>query len=426
VSRPAFPSQPSGRRAPARTATLLASLVCLLGGAAGSAWGAKRPPDIAAPQAVLVEPATGDVLYRRAADEPRPVASATKLMTALLVLERVSLDDVFRAVPYRGLADESRLGLRPGERMQVRDLLRALLLVSANDAAATLAVGTSGSLSAFVDAMNQRARQLGLAHTHYANPIGLDAGGNYSSAADLVKLTSAVRRIAFFRRTVSLPRARLATGDVPRVVDNRNDLVGRARWVDGVKTGHTPLAGYVLVGSATRGGVTVLSAVLGDSSRAARDADTLALLRYGLEQYHVASLVRPGRVLATAAIRYRERDRVALVASRSVRRIVRRGERPTLTLHGPRRVEGPLAAGAVVGRVVVRLRGRVVARVPLVTAADVPKVGLAERAAGLLLKPGTLAVVGALTLGTVGLAGARRRRLRRRRAARRGMEAGAA
>jgi D-alanyl-D-alanine carboxypeptidase (penicillin-binding protein 5/6) len=392
----------------AALAALLLAVTLAVGTPAAAA-----PPAIDAPQAILVEPQTGDVVFSRDADAERPVASTTKLMTALLVLERDSLDDVFTAPPYHGDPAESRLGLHAGERMAVRDLVRAMLIESANDAAQTLALGTAGSVPAFVAQMNQRAAELGLRHTHYANPIGLDAPGNFSSAADLATLALRLRRSAFFRRTVALRSARLQTGDHPRTVDNRNDLVGNYRIVTGIKTGHTPLAGYALVGSATRGGVDVVSVVLRDPSAAVRDADTLALLRYGLDQYRREPIVSRDRVLARARVRYREDDRIELVPARTVARVLRVGERPTLTVRAPRKLEGPLPAGAVAGTITVRLRGRVVSRVPLVTAAPVPKVGWGERALDFAFKPGTLAGLGLLAAGGVGIA----LLLRRRRAA---------
>src|SRR4029077_14441342 len=181
---------------------------------------------------------------------------------------------------------ESVIGLRAGERMKVSDLVRGLLVASANDAAATLAVDVAGSRKKFVKLMNEQARKLGLPHTHYANPVGLDEPGNYSTVADLIKLALVLRRHAFFRETTNLGHVTLQSGDHPRPLTNVNALLNKVAYVNGVKTGHTQDAGYCLVGSATRDGITVVSAVLGDPSEAARDSDTLALLRYGLAQYH--------------------------------------------------------------------------------------------------------------------------------------------
>src|SRR4051794_21329591 len=226
------------------------AVLALLPGASAAA-----PPSLHARAAILVQPDTGDVVYARSPDARRPIASTTKLMTALLTLERTNLDDVVPAAPYHPLPAESVAGLRTGERLTVRDLLRALLLASANDAAETLAVDVSGSQAAFVRAMNARAAQLHLRNTHYANAIGLDEQGNYSSARDLVTLAGVLLRKPFFALTVNRPRATLSSGARVRRIVNRNSLVREFPFVHGVKTGHTQQAGYVLVGEAQRHGV---------------------------------------------------------------------------------------------------------------------------------------------------------------------------
>jgi len=372
-------------------------------------------PVVRAPAAILVEPATGDVVYRRNADDQRPVASTTKLMTALLTLEREKLSTTFTTIPYRAAPAESVIGLRAGERMTVADLMRGLLLASANDAAATLAARVGGTRARFVRLMNRRARALGLRDTHYSNPIGLDQAGNHSSAEDLVKLTLILRRNAFFRAVTNLPSATLKTGGRPRTITNRNTLVRTVRAVNGVKTGHTSTAGYVLVGSATRNGITVVSAVLGDPNEAARDADSLTLLRYGLDRYHRLAATVKGRTYATAKLAHRD-QRVNFVATRTVRRTVRRGEHYRLRILGtPREVDGPLPAGARVGTVEIRWRGKPVDRVALVTDRAVSGATVAQKAGGLIGRTLIVLLVAALALGSLQVVLLRRRMQRRRR-----------
>ena len=382
-------------------------------------------PSLLAESAILVEPSTGDVVFARSPNRRLQIASTTKIMTSLVVLERLSLEDVLTHRGYRRtFPDESLLGLVRGERMSVRDLLRGLLLASGNDAALTLARGAAGSPAAFVPLMNRRARELGLTGTHFSNPIGLDARGNYSTAADLVRLTREVfARSSFFRRTVDLPSARLQSSRGGLRVGNRNTLVRRVAFVNGVKTGHTPAAGYVLVGSGTRGGVTMISAVLGDPSESARNVDTLALLRYGLARYRLRPVLRSGQVVASAKVRYREEERIDLVPQRPYSLVVRRGEpRPTYTVQRPETLTGPMRTGTRVGLVTVRYRGRVTARIPLVTAEPVPEVGFLERTADAIFGPGTLLAIAALAvLVAMGVRRERRRRERRRRRAARNM-----
>jgi D-alanyl-D-alanine carboxypeptidase (penicillin-binding protein 5/6) len=373
------------------------------------------PPAIRAPAAILVEPATGDVVFQRQAARPRAIASTTKLMTTLVTLERAKLSQTMTAVRYHALPAESVIGLRAGERLTVADLLRGVLLASANDAAATLAARIGGSQRAFVALMNRRARELGLTHTHYANAIGLDAAGNHSSAEDLVKLTLILRRNAFFRAVTNLPSATLRTGAHERTILNRNVLVRAVPEVNGVKTGHTLAAGYVLVGSASKHGITVISAVLGDSGEGARDADSLALLRYGLSRYRRVTPVRTGQPFASVKLAHRD-ERAQLVAARTVVRTARRGERlPVRVLDVPRELDGPLPAGTRVGTIEVRWRGRTVASVPLVTRRAIAEASLWQRGDDLLSRTLTVVILSALALASLQLVLLRRRAVRRRR-----------
>ncbi len=398
-------------------AVLVLALVAALGASVPSAAAQERP-SLRSPSAILVEPATGDIVFERDAGDRRAIASTTKLMTALLTLERASLDDVMTAVRYDAAPIESQLGLRAGERLTVRDLLRGLLLESANDAAATLATRVAGSRRAFVRLMNRRARELGLRDTRYANPIGLDEEDGYSSATDLVKLTLILRRFAFFREVVDQPRATLRSGDHRRVIDNRNTLVREHPFVTGVKTGRTQRAGFVLVGSATRRGVTVIAAVLGAPTEAVRNADTLALLRYGTDRYRIRTAMREGQALAKVDLEARD-EQVDLVASRTVKRTTRRDERLDVRVTGaPRELDGPLPAGARVGTAEVRMRGRVVERVALVTAREVDAATFAERFVTWVGRGSTLLLLAAFGGCSLLLVLLRRRATRRRPAQR--------
>jgi serine-type D-Ala-D-Ala carboxypeptidase (penicillin-binding protein 5/6) len=340
------------------------------------AQAAERPPDVgSAAAAIVVDGRNGEVMFAKNVDSRRAIASTTKLMTALLALERARPRQVFSAPPYNPLPPESRINLQAGERMTVRDLLEALLLESANDAAVTLAEGISGTREDFVAEMNERAAELGLDDTSYANPIGLDDPANYSTARDLAALSVRLMRRPRFRRVVDMPEAELESGARPRVIDNRNELVARYPWVTGIKTGHTIEAGDVLVGSARgRGGARVISVVLGEPSEAARDADTLALLRWGLGRFRRVEALDPKRPLARADIEYRD-ERAALVPRRRAEVLVRAGERIERRVRAPKEVDGPLPAGERVGSVTVLVDGAPVRRVALVTAAEVPGAG---------------------------------------------------
>jgi serine-type D-Ala-D-Ala carboxypeptidase (penicillin-binding protein 5/6) len=387
-------------------------LLAVLG--AGAPAARARLPPVSAPAAILVEASTGDTLYARHPDQVRAIASTTKLMTVLLALEHDPLTRTVSVPPYSIGSQESSIGLRTGERMTIADLVRAALLPSANDAAYTLAIRTAGSKARFVRLMNRRARQLGLTHTHYSTPVGLDTPGNHSSPRDLVRLAGVLRRIPFARRTMNEGRAVLRSGSHRRVVLNRNDLVRRVSWINGVKTGHTAAAGYVLVGSGTQRGMTLYSAVLGTSGEGTRDADSYALLSYGFRTFGLVHAVNRGAVLAQLRVKDVGGVRIPVRAARSVRSLMRRGTKIHLILQVPHELTGPLPKGAVVGHVVVRGGGRRLARVPLVAGRRVPEIAAATRIFRDLRTPAIF--VGVLALIALAVAGeSRRRRARRRR-----------
>lgn len=381
----------------------------------------ERPGLDSVAAAILVDARDGTPILAKHPREQRSIASTTKLMTALLTLERAPFDAIYTASSYRPAAAESKIDLRPGERMRVRDLFKALMLESANDAAAALADGVSGSRPAFVADMNERAAELGLEDTSYANPIGLDDPLNYSSARDLSTLARRLLRDRRFAKVVDSPSATLTSGTRPRTVANRNDLIAMVPAVDGIKTGHTTDAGYVLVGSATgSNGAQVVSVVLGEPSEAARNTDTLALLRYGLAQYRRIPVLSTDRAVAEVEVAYRD-ESVPLVSARSVAVTARRDQRIVERVDAPDELHGEIAAGTRVGTVAVLRDGKVVRRVPLLAGEEVPGAGPLRRVAstlGISLTALVLLVIVSIVAIT-GIQIRRRRRARSQEARRR-------
>lgn len=370
-------------------------------------------PKVGAPQAILVEPATGEIVFARNANTERPIASTTKMMTALIALDNAKLNQTLTTAPYNGLAVESTAGFKAGEHVKVSDLIRALLVASANDAAHTLAVRIGGgSAQKFVDMMNARARKIGLTHTHFANPIGLDSPGNYSTATDLVKLGLVLRTNAFARATMDKAQVTLESGAHKRTLKNRDTLIGKVPFMNGIKTGHTNSAGYLLVGSASRRGVTLVSAVMGTGSEGARNSDTLALMRYGFKRYTVAPAVKANQVYASVKVKDHDQT-VDLVAKANVKRVVRKGQKITTKAVVPAELTGPLAAGAKGGTLNLIYRGRVVDSVPLFTTAPVAAPAAASGLAHDLIGPGGVALI-VIAVGTIVGVVLRRRAARRR------------
>src|SRR3954451_10545772 len=222
----------------------------------------QRP--ITAPAAILVEANTGAVLWGKRAHQRRPVASTTKIMTGVLALEHLPLDQVVRINPIVPRVALGREGLRADERVPVWKLMYGLLLFSGNDDALALAIATSGSRGAFLELMNQKARELGLRDTHYTTPSGVVDRGNHSSAYDLAALARYAMAIPRFRAITRthIAHVKWAKPTYAKTYVNKNLLLGTYRGADGVKTGWTTVAGHCLVVSARRGGTSLIAVVL--------------------------------------------------------------------------------------------------------------------------------------------------------------------
>jgi D-alanyl-D-alanine carboxypeptidase len=322
-------------------------------------------PSVLARAYIVESSVDGRTLAARDADTPRPMASITKLMTVLVALERLKLDDVVTVSPVAARVGESTLDLEAGETLTVRDLVIGALVPCANDAATELAIAAAGSVPRFVAAMNSKARALGLTGTHYENPHGLDQPGHHSTARDIATLLRVALRNPVIRRYAALPRATLSSG---RVVESTDNLIATVPGIVGAKTGHTDLAGWAQVAFARVGRVGITAAVLGDPSEAARDADLAALLRFGLASYRPSRVVDANRTYASIPVGWGETP-LRVVAPRA---IVRPApvDRPLVErVVVPAVAALPVRAGQRLGTLVVQDGGRVVVRSPLVAAA---------------------------------------------------------
>jgi len=366
-------------------ALLLAVLVALLLPGTGTAAGQKQEKQAQSSPRVegrawgLIDARSGDVLLSHAGNEPLPIASTTKLMSAYVAMKDLPLDKIVRAQPYEPEYGESLMGLRAGQRISVRDLLYGLILRSGNDAAHTLAIDAAGSEGRFVAQMNRYAAALGLSHTHYANPVGLDEKGNYSTALDLMTLTRHLLAIPAFAKIADSRSAVLRSVHPRRRIETINELLEMAPWVTGVKTGHTFGALYVLVGSGRKHGISLISVVIGAPSDEARFVGNLELLEWGFHQYRHKLPIRAGQDLADPEIRY-SGGQLPLRAERSLAVGVRRGQRVDVRVRAPNEVEGPLRRGRRLGRATVFVEGRRVGRVALLAGRSLPEASALDRA----------------------------------------------
>ncbi len=239
-----------------------------------------EPPEVNARAFLLADYSTGTVILARNEREPLPPASLTKVMTALIALERASPEEVVVVSERAAQAEGMRMGLLPGQKVRLRTLLYGLLLLSANDAAVAIAEHVAGSVDAFVELMNARAAELGMRDTHFVNPHGLDAEGHLSSAYDLFLLA----RYALANETFASIVASQALEDEGYRFENSNRLLRLYPGADGVKTGTTEAAGECLIASATRGNRRGIAIVLDSPDRYGEAA---TLLEYYFNNFAV-------------------------------------------------------------------------------------------------------------------------------------------
>lgn len=247
--------------------------------------------EVSATAAVLMDADMGQVLYEKNGDRQMLIASTTKIMTALVVLEHAAPDDVITVTPDH-MAEGSSMYLRAGETVRVEELLYGLLLCSGNDAALAL-TECAGGLTPFVAMMNEKAAALGMAHTSFANPNGLDADGHYSTARDMAVLAAAAVENPTFRRICSSRSVTIGQ----RTMENHNRLLRQVEGCVGLKTGYTRAAGRTLVSCTERDGCRLVAVTLQDGNDW---ADHAALYDYGFR------LTAPRRGVQTALLRLRE------------------------------------------------------------------------------------------------------------------------
>jgi D-alanyl-D-alanine carboxypeptidase (penicillin-binding protein 5/6) len=333
-------------------------------------------PAVSARAFFVVNPATGEVLVQHRAWARVPIASITKLMTVLVVLDHADWNDVVRVRSDAADVGESTVNLRAGERITVGDLVRAALIQSANDAADALAdyVG-KGDIDTFVGLMNAKAAELRLTRTHFTRADGLDARAHYSTALDVTRLAEAAMRVPRIRAVVRLRTDSISGG---RRLHTWNDLLGVFRGLYGVKTGHTAAAGWCEVAAVRRYGVTLYTTVLGSPTRSQRNADLASLLRWGISRYRPVWVVQPRRVYLSAAVGYGKKA-VPIIPAGGIVRPVRIDKPLVERVVAPAALELPVTRGERVGEIRIYSGKRLVARRALVAGRSVSRPGFGGR-----------------------------------------------
>lgn len=332
-----------------RTAAAFAAAVLFL-------FVCQAAPSDSAKSAILIDADTGRILYAKNADSKSLIASTTKIMTAIVVLEHCELEETYEIPPAATGMEGSSIYLQAGERLTIRDLLYGMMLQSGNDAAVALALACSDSVSEFVDLLNLKAQQLGLHRTHFENPSGLDGEEHYSTAADLAKMTRYALRHPDFAAIVSTKSIRCGE----RYFTNHNKLLWSCEGVIGVKTGYTKAAGRILVSAAERNGRRLIAVTINDGSDW---QDHKALYDYGFAQY-------PERVLISAGedvgwVDCFDGSRAYLIAGEDVSYPAYENENVRVTVQYPKVCFAPGAVGTPAGYGTVTIGDREIGTVTL-------------------------------------------------------------
>ncbi|WP_407655253.1 D-alanyl-D-alanine carboxypeptidase family protein [Alicyclobacillus dauci] len=330
--------------------------------------------------AVIMDAATGKVLYSKDAAEELPMASITKIMTMLLTMEaidegRLKWTDQIKTSEHAASMGGSQIFLEPGETMSVTDMLKGIAIASANDACVAMAEHLDGSEEAFVTRMNKRAKELGMNHTHFSNCNGLPAQSHYSSAHDIAIMSRALLVHPEITRFTSVYSDYLRKNtDRPLWLVNTNKLVRFYDGVDGLKTGFTQEAKYCLSATAKKEGFRVIAVVMGEPRPKVRNAEVTGMLNWAFSHYTSKLLYPKGHVVAKAKVIKGVKDNVAAITAEPVGFVAERGNKSTykteITLNP---VKAPVLKGVQVGEMKVFVNGDMVSRVPLLARDEVKK-----------------------------------------------------
>lgn len=378
-------------------AALVGALIVMC--AAGTASAEQLP--IKSKAAILMDFHTGRVLYEVNAHQALPPASVTKIMTLTLALEavrdgRASLEELVTASPYAARMGGTQIWLEAGEQMPLEDLLYAIAVGSANDAAVAVAEHLGGSEAAFVAMMNEKARELGMQNTHFSNPSGLPPASlgrsepHVTSAYDLAVLSRYALTLPGFRELVSTwgpVTMRRETLQRP-VLWNYNKLLNSYPGMDGIKTGMTSEAGYCLAASAERDGVRLIAVTLGAATRADRDEDIRRLLDYGFSRLKAVRIAASGEKVAEVPVRKGKVMHLGVAAAEDLTLSMEKDDsrEPQTEIVYTHALVAPIAAGEPVGYLKATLDGEEVARVPLVALDSVERASTLQLIARFFLR----------------------------------------
>lgn len=332
---------------------------------------AQSAPAVSIPSGIL-RTTDGRTLWERNATDERAMASITKIMTALVVLDKADPSEKVTISPAAASVKESGVDLVAGETYTVQQLLEAMLVPSANDAAWALSEHVAGNEAAFVAMMNQKAADLGLEHTAFTNPHGLDEPGHHTTAEDIADLTAVAMADSRFASIVQMPAITMTVGGVQKRFESSNKLLTTYDGANGVKTGWTNAAGYCVVVSAKRGDIGLVAVVLGAGSEDARFAQARALLDWGFQHYALTQVASAETTAGLVPVTdYLDQRVAAVVADNESVPVFDLDGSVTTSVDLIGEVDAPVAEGQRLGTLSVVQGGRLLAQVPIVAAKKV-------------------------------------------------------
>ena len=362
---------------------VLSLALLLVGQAVAQSALIPSPPQVAGSSWVLMDPLSGRIIMEHNSHERLPPASLTKMMTAYIVEReldegRIAMTDMVPISVKAWRTGGSRTFVQEGTQVSVENLLKGVIIQSGNDASVALAEFVAGSEDAFVDIMNQQARQLGMNNTNFENSTGLPHPNQYSTAYDLALLAKAI--IEDYPENYPLYAVKSFTYNNIRQ-PNRNSLLWRDESVDGLKTGHTEEAGYCLVASAKRDNTRLIAVVMGASSAEVRAREVQKMLNYGFRYYETERLFRAGQELVDAKVWGGKSDQISVGLAEDVFVTIPRGARDKLesTVDLDSVIKAPIKVGDELGRIQVMLDGEVLVDEPALALTDVQQGSVFKR-----------------------------------------------
>jgi len=330
-----------------------------------------KTPDIGARAAIVMDTVTGRILYEKNAYSKRPIASTTKIMTAIVALENGNLDDIVTVSKRAASIWGSQINLQMGEKISLNDLMYGMMVKSGNDAAIAVAEHIGGTVENFLVMMNKKAKEIGANNSQFKSPHGLDMEGHYSTAYDLAIITRYALENPVFSEIVSTH----SIGIKGRNLYNTNEMLSIYEGADGVKTGYTGLAGRCLVTSATKDNWRIISVVLNCDSRTQRAQSSKTILDYTFKNYKFYSLLSNEKIISEIPVKKGLRKNVIIVPIDDIELPLREDEAAVIQkeIELPDILEAPVYSNVEVGKITFYLNGKIVASTSLKTAGNAEK-----------------------------------------------------